>query len=169
MKTLEKIKLTKSVRCATAESFILSAKEVLETEYGCKTETAFDVSAIRNLSLSTEYFNQITAILAVIARGGKSSRIKFESDGNELIISLHAPDSAHASEIHNSFLAASSADLGDFAYSAKVEDGDIEITLRLKLKNPAAIALYAISPNDISEIIKRRIARDQITRGGYNR
>jgi hypothetical protein len=158
LKTEEKIKLTKSARCAAAESFILSAKEILLTEYGCKAEIAFDMSSVRNLSLSSEYFNQITSILALIARGGKDSGIKFESDGDELTISLHAPDSVYASDIHNSFLADSSADLGDFAYSARVEGGDVEIVLRLKLKKSAAIALYAISPSDISEIIRRLIS-----------
>ena len=158
MKTEEKIKLTKSARCATAESFILSAKEIIESEYGCKAEICFDASIIKNLSISSEYFNQTTAILALIARGGKDSGIKFDLDGDELTIKLHAPNSAYASDIQSSFLADSSADLGDFAYSVKAEDGNVEITLCLKLEKSAAIALYAISPSDIREIIRRLIA-----------
>ncbi len=152
-----KIKATKSARSAEAKSFILSAVEVLQNDYGCKAETIGDVSLLKNLTVSSEYMNQLISVLATVARGEKDTKIRFETDGGELTVRLIAPAASYKNTFGSSYIATSSADLCNFSYAVETEGDYVHTVLRLKLKSMAAIALYAISPSDLVALIRELI------------
>jgi hypothetical protein len=151
------IKATKSARSADAKSFILSAVEVMRTEYGCNAEIIGDISLLKNLTVSSEYFNQLISVLATAARTEKDAKITFETNGKELSIRLITPLSSYTNVFKSSYISSSSADLGDFTYSVETEGDYIHTVIGVKLKATAAVALYAISPNDLKSLIKELI------------
>jgi len=153
----QSLRATKSRRSVDAASFITAAEDVLRKEYGCIVLMECDSSKIENMSFSPEYMNQALSLLATAARAGASARIRFELSKEVLTVTAAAPVSAYAASIKDSFIAESSADLGDFSYSVRNVDGEARTTVSILLKRCAAIALYAISRNDLAELIREII------------
>lgn len=151
------LRATKSERSVDAESFIRAAKSILENEYGCTVELFADTLCMENTSFSPEYMTQALSLLATFARSGRSARIKFALEGEQLTITATAPESICTSSLKGSLLAESSADLGDFSYSVESISGKVTTVVKVRLKKCAAIALYAISKNELIVLIRKLI------------
>ena len=149
-----KARASKSKRSAEARSFILSAEEVLKQEYGCDVEIVGDISLLENLTISTEYMNQAISVLATVTRSGRGAKIKFVSDEKALQITATVPTTFYRSSLRNSYVAQSSADLSDFSYSTEEIGENTCVIIKVILEKHAAIALYAISPSEVRDIIK---------------
>ena len=156
---LHDLRATKSERSVDAESFIRAAKSILENEYGCSVLLIGDPLRIENTSISPEYLAQTLSLLATVARGGRSARVGFIIEDAQLTVKATVPESAYTRDIKGSLLAESSADLGAFSYSVESTDGEITTVIKMRLKKCAAIALYAISKNELLELIRGFINR----------
>ena len=157
LKAHNDLRATKSQRSIDAVSFLNEVESILVGEYGCKVQLIGDPLRIENTSFSPEYMTQTLSLLATMARGGHSSRIDLSIDGDQLTLSATAPESVYTPNLSSSYLAESSADLGDFSYSVTSTDSEICTKIIIKLKKCAAIALYAISENDLAELIRKFI------------
>lgn len=153
------LRATKSERSVDAESFIRAAKSILENEYGCTVLLIGDPHRIESTSISPEYLTQTLSLLATVARCGRSADIRFAVEEGQLTVKATAPESAYTRGIKGSLLAESSADLGEFSYSVESTAGEITTVIKMRLKKCAAIALYAISKNELWELIREIIKR----------
>ena len=157
LKERNDLRVTKSQRSVDAASFLSAVESILDSEYGCTVRLIGDPLRIENMSFSPEYMTQALSLLATMARGGHSSRIDLSIDGDHLTLSATTPKSVYTKNLSSSYLAESSADLGDFSYSCTIIDGEVCTKIVIKLRKCAAIALYAISVNDLAELIRKFI------------
>ena len=153
------LRATKSQRSIDAESFLRAALDILENEYGCAVDLIGDPLSIESTSFSPEYMAQVMSILATVARGGREAKVIIEVEADQLTASATAPRSVYTGNLASSYLTESSADLGDFSYVIANKDDKVTARITIKLKKCAAIALYAISKNELLTLFRELIKR----------